>query len=137
LTEISWRAFQDRPYLGFGSGNFINLVGDNIRFTAKYGEAIDSHGMLQKILAENGLFGLSAWIFLLIYLLQLGYRSLRRYYRDNPWILPLVLAAAGGLFFQLFNTSYYKGKVWLPIALFLAGFRLLEAKYQAQSILKK
>ncbi|MFA6194380.1 MAG: O-antigen ligase family protein [Patescibacteria group bacterium] len=130
LTEISLAAFHERPFLGFGSGEFINLVGDNIRFTAKYGEPIDSHGMLQKVLAENGIFGLAAWLFILAYLLRIGYLTIRHYYRDNPWILPLGLAAAGGLFFQFFNTSYYKGKVWLPVTLFLLAARLLETKYQ-------
>lgn len=130
LTEISLQALSERPYLGFGSGEFINLVDENIRFKAKYGEAIDSHGMLQKVLAENGLFGLAAWIFILVYLFKTGYHALRRYYQNNPWILPLGLAAAGGLFFQFFNTSYYKGKVWLPIAIFLAAIRLLEVKYE-------
>jgi len=130
LTEISFAAFKDRPLFGFGSGEFINLVGNNIRFTAKYGEPLDSHGMLQKILAENGIFGLAAWVFLLIYLLRTGYATVNRYYHDNPWILPLGLAAAGGLFFQFFNTSYYKGKVWLPVAIFLLAARLLEKKYR-------
>jgi O-antigen ligase len=128
LAEISLKAFKDRPFLGFGSGEFINLVGDNVRFTAKYGAPLDSHGMLQKVLAENGLFGLAAWMFILIYLLKVGYTTVHKYHRDNPWILPLGLSAAGGLFFQLFNTSYYKGKVWLPITLFLLAAKLLEKK---------
>ena len=129
LAEISWQAFLDKPYFGYGSGQFINLVADNIRFTAKYGAPLDSHGILQKVIAETGAFGLAALFFIMLYLLQRGYRSLKLYYRDNNWILSLWLAGAGGLFFQFFNTSYYKGKVWLPLALALAATRLLEAKY--------
>jgi len=137
LLEISSQALIDRPYLGFGPGEFINLVDENIRFKAKYGPPIDSHGMLQKVLAESGLFGLAAWIFLLLYLLKIGYRGLKRYQRDNPWLLPLGLAAAGGLFFQFFNTSYYKGKAWLAVAVFLAAVRLLEAKSERYERNKK
>ncbi|MFA5184671.1 MAG: O-antigen ligase family protein [Patescibacteria group bacterium] len=129
LTEIALQAYQERPYFGYGSGQFINLVDDNIRFRAKYGEAIDSHGVLQKVLAENGVFGLAAWLFLMAAWLQAGFSALKKYYQKNPWLLPLFLAGAGGLFFQLFNTSYYKGKVWLPLAIFLAAVRLLDAKY--------
>jgi len=129
LTEIAWQAVQNKPYFGAGPGQFVNLVADNIRFTAKYGAPLDSHGMLQKVAAENGLLGLIAWIFLLGYLLKIAGQSLKKYYQDYPWILPLILAGAGGLFFQFFNTSYYKGKVWIPIAVFLAAGRLLETKY--------
>ena len=133
LTEISLQTLKEKPYLGYGDGQFINLVADNVRFRAKYGDPIDSHGMLQKVLAENGLFGLAAWLFILIYLAKTAYQGLKKYYADNPWILSLILAGAGGLFFQFFNTSYYKGKVWLPIAIFLAALRLLEAKYERQT----
>lgn len=129
LTEIAWQSFRDKPLLGQGSGRFVDLVADNIRFTVKYGDPLDSHGMFQKVLAENGAFGLAAWCFILACLIKEIYRSLRKFQADNPWLLPLALAAAGALFFQIFNTSYYKGKVWLPIAVFLAAVRLLETRY--------
>jgi O-antigen ligase len=126
LTEISIQAFSNKPYLGYGSGEFINLVDNNLRFKAKYGPAIDSHGMIQKVLAENGAFGLAAWLFIIIHLIKSFWTALKKYYNRNPWLLPLILAGAGGLFFQIFNTSYYKGKVWLPIVLALAAINLIE-----------
>lgn len=126
LTEISIKAFLDKPYLGYGSGEFINLVDNNLRFKAKYGPAIDSHGMIQKVLAENGAFGLAAWLFIIAYLIKTFWLALKKYYNKNPWLLPLILAGTGGLFFQIFNTSYYKGKVWLPIVLALAAINLIE-----------
>jgi O-antigen ligase len=130
LTEISWQSFLNRPYLGYGSGQFINLVDNNTRFIAKYGAPIDSHGFLQKILAENGIFALMSWIFILIYLLKIAYTSIKKYQAKNPWLLPLWLGAGGGLFFQFFNTSYYKGKVWLPVTLALVGVRLITQYYE-------
>lgn len=133
LTEIAVQAFHNKPYLGYGDGQFINLVDQNIRFKAKYGEAIDSHGMFQKVLAENGAFGLAAWLFILVYLFKLFYKSLKLYQDRNPWLLPLFLSAGGALFFQIFNTSYYKGKVWLPIALCLSAISLLEKYYAKRS----
>ena len=133
LTTIAWQAFVDRPYLGYGSGQFVNLVANNIRFTAKYGAPLDSHGMLQKTIAETGAFGLAAWLFILIYLIQTWTRALKKYHAANPWLLPLIIAGGGGLFFQFFNTSYYQGKVWLPIALGLAAIRLLTIKYERSS----
>lgn len=129
LTTISLQALADRPYFGKGGGQFINLVAENIRFHVKYGEPIDSHGIIQKVIAENGLVGLAAWLFLFSCLIKAGYEALNKYQAENPWLLPLFLAGSGGLFFQFFNTSYYKGKVWLPIAVALAAVRLLDAKY--------
>jgi hypothetical protein len=133
LTEIAIQAFYDKPYLGYGDGQFINLVDNNIRFKAKYGAPLDSHGMFQKVLAENGVFGLAAWIFILIYLFKVFYNSLKIYQKRNPWLLPLYLSAGGALFFQIFNTSYYKGKVWLPITLCLVSISLLEKYYAKRS----
>ncbi len=129
LTKISIQAFYNKPYLGYGNGEFIHLVADNIRFHAKYGKAIDSHGMIQKILAENGIFALAGWLFIIIVLIKESVRALKKYYRRNPWLLGLFLAGGGGLFFQFLNTSYYKGKVWLPIAVSLAAINLLDNKY--------
>jgi len=136
LTKIAIEAFQDKPYMGYGSGEFINLVDDNLRFKAKYGPAIDSHGMLQKVLAENGAFGLAAWIFIIAALLKHFWFALQKYYHRNLWLLPVIIAGLGGLFFQLFNTSYYKGKVWLPIALALVAINLIEQHALKQSAKK-
>ena len=57
LTQIAWRAFVSKPMLGYGPGMFVNIVDDNIRFRAKYGDPLDSHGIWQKMIAEVGLIG--------------------------------------------------------------------------------
>ncbi len=129
LTEIAYQAWQEKPIFGQGSGRFIELVASNLRFTAKYGSPIDSHGFLQKIAAETGIFGLIAWFFLLAVIIKRALSGLKNYYHTAPWLLPLWIAAGGGLFFQLFNTSYYKGKVWLIIALALIATELVRQRY--------
>lgn len=133
LTEIAWAGFQERPLFGFGSGSYVKLVGQDIRYSAKYGEPIDSHGAIQKIIVENGIFALLAWIFLLLYLLRFCFFTLRKYYPQVPWVLPFFLAAAGGIFFQFFNTSYYKGKVWFPVLLFILAIKLSEKKHEPKN----
>lgn len=133
LTEISLEALQGKPLFGHGSGQFINLVDNNIRFTAKYGPAVDAHGMMQKILAENGLFGLAAWLFLLFYIVKISWQALNKYYPRVKWMLPFSLAVLGGIFFQFFNTSYYKGKVWFPIILFLLALQFTNQRYDKKS----
>jgi len=125
LSQIATDGLIARPILGWGSGQYIRLVENNLRFRAKYGEPIDSHGLVQKVAAENGILGLVALIVLVGSLLAYWYRLWRRYGVRYSWVTPLILGAVGGLFFQFFNTSYYKGRVWLPIALTLAAGRLL------------
>ncbi len=129
LTEIAREAFNERPIFGYGSGEFVSLVNDNIRFRAKYGPPVDSHGVLQKVAAENGIFGLLSWLFLFVYLVRFSVLAIKKYYPRIKWVLPFALASLGGLFFQLFNTSYYKGKVWFPIILFILAVKFSDERY--------
>lgn len=128
LSEISYKAWLEKPLFGHGSGEFINLVGADIRFTANHGEPMDSHGLIQKVLAENGLIGLIAWLGILFYLARFGFLAVKKYYPKVKWVLPFALAAGGGIFFQLFNTSYYKGRVWLPLILFVIAIEMSEKR---------
>jgi len=128
LTQISWQAFFDKPWFGQGSGNFINLVADNVRFRAKYGAPLDSHGVAQKILAENGMFGIMAFILLAFYIIQVLWQALKNYKQEINLLLPLVCGSLGIFIFEFFNTSYYKGKLWLPIAITLAAVNLAKNK---------
>jgi len=126
LTEIAWQGLQERPIIGWGGGQFLTLVDHNLRFRAKYGDPIDSHGVLQKVAAENGYLGLIALILVAVSLLVGWGKAWQKYGRQNLWLGFLMLGASGGLLFQLFNTSYYKGKVWLPVAISLAAIKLLK-----------
>lgn len=132
LTQIAWERLKQKPILGWGSGQFLQLVDDNLRFRAKYGDPIDSHGVLQKVAAENGIIGLIALAILFIGLISIWWRAWLNNPKSRSWLTPLILGAAGGLLFQLFNTSYYKGKVWLPVALSLAAIRLLAYEKKAK-----
>lgn len=128
LSQIACLSFLDRPLFGNGSGSFVSLVEKNTRFVAKYGSPLDSHGFVQKILAENGIFGLVAFALLLIFIFIKSFLiiiSQPKYYKLT-W--PIFIGALGGVFYQLFNTSYYKGRVWLPVALMLVAIKLILEK---------
>lgn len=129
LNDIAIEAFKEKPIFGHGPGSFEGLVEKNTRFTAKYGPPVDSHGVIQKVMAENGVFGLITWLFLLLFLVRFCILSIKKYYPRVSWVLPFALAAMGGIFFQFFNTSYYKGKVWLPLLLFILAIKFSEYKY--------
>ncbi len=128
MTEISWQAFRQKPFFGQGSGEFINLVANNIRFRAKYGPPLDSHGIWQKILAENGLFGILTFLVFVYCIFSLFYKAVKKYKFDLQLLLPLAIGSLGIFLFEFFNTSYYKGKLWLPIALTLAAVYLIREK---------
>lgn len=126
LTSISLDAVAEKPLLGYGSGNFVYLVSNNIRFVAKYGDPLDSHGFIQKVLAENGILGFLSFglfLFMIFRHLYFGFVRNREYYE---LLLPLIVAAFGSYFYQIFNTSYYKGRVWLPIAIALVAIYLID-----------
>ncbi|HTX87206.1 MAG TPA: O-antigen ligase family protein [Candidatus Nanoarchaeia archaeon] len=128
MTEIAWDKFLDKPVFGQGDGTFINFIADDIRFIAKYGEPLDSHGVWQKIILENGLFGVFTFALLLAGIFIILGRFWKRFGVRYPWFPPLVLGSIGIVIMEFFNTSYYKGKMWLPIALALAAVNLIRAK---------
>lgn len=133
LTQIAFDAFKEKPLFGHGSGQFVSLVEKDIRFTTKYGPPVDSHGSLQKVMAENGVLGLLTWLFLLMFLVRFSVLAINKYYPKVAWVLPFAMASLGGIFFQFFNTSYYKGKVWFPIVLFILAIKISESKYDKKN----
>jgi len=129
LTQIAWRALAAQPLVGYGPGTFVTLVENNVRFTAKYGDPLDSHGVWQKLIAEVGSLGTAAFALFVGLIFWNLYRALKIYKREAQLLLPLTVAVLGGFIYQWFNTSYYKGKLWVPIAVALAGMNLLKQKY--------
>jgi O-antigen ligase len=130
LSQIAVKAWQQEPFLGQGSGIFYRLVEENIRFRAKYGDPLDSHGVGQKILAENGILGIfsfAAFCLAIFLSLHKGVVYLKGK-KEFHLALLLSLGALAGFVFQLFNTSYYKGKMWLPIALALVTINIFTTK---------
>ncbi len=129
LTQIAWRSMLAHPIIGYGPGMFVNLVDNNIRFRANYGDPLDSHGVLQKVMAEMGLLGVLSLAYLLFYIGRIFFLALKKYPPEAQWLIFLEIAVLGGFAYQFFNTSYYKGKLWLPVALVLSAINLLSKKY--------
>jgi O-antigen ligase len=129
LTQIAWRAFLSHPLLGYGPGTFVGLVDNNIRFVAKYGDPLDSHGIGQKLIAETGFLGTMSFALFCGLIFWNLYQGLKIYKKEAQLLLPLAVAVLGGFVYQFFNTSYYKGKLWVPIAVALSALNLLRQKY--------
>lgn len=115
-TQIAWSNFKESPLLGKGTGEYVDLVNKSIRFRAQHGEGTDSNGVLQKIMAENGLGGLLTFAFLMLYIFYNLYQRLKVKNVDFILLLPIAIGAFSIFMFEFFNTSYYHGKMWFPIA---------------------
>lgn len=132
MSEVAWKRFLDKPFFGNGSGQFMNLISDDIRYIAKYGEPLDSHGVWQKVLAENGIFGVLTFGILFFSIMILFYRVLKKNRHEEKILLPIFLGGVGIFVIEFFNTSYYNGKLWLPIAFGLAAINIIKAKNKSR-----
>lgn len=126
LTQISWTYFSEHPIIGNGVGTFVGLVADTRLFTVEYGDPLDAHGVIQKLLAEQGLLGLITFFIFICWLLNELYKGIYQAKNEEAKKLEiaLFLAIAGSLIFQLFNTSYYSPHLWLPIGLALTAKKI-------------
>lgn len=125
MTSVAWYNFTNHPIIGNGLNTFNDLVGKTFIYAVEFGDPLDSHGFGQKLLAETGVLGLISFVILLGVL----FRDLLKSYlasagESKLMILLLIVMAAGVVFFQLFSTSYYLAKMWLPLGVCLAGAKL-------------
>lgn len=120
VTEIALAYASVKPWFGYGPGTFVELLANSYVYTLEYGEALDAHGLLQKMVIETGLFGLIAFVGFLGWVLW----ALSKRVRDDVFYQALLCMCAGAMLFQLFNTSYLNSVLWLPIGLALAGVAL-------------
>lgn len=128
LTQIATELFLSSPIVGAGAGTFLERVGSTQVFLLEYGAPLDSHGFLQKIAAETGLFGLFALALLVWQIGQLFWKT-QRSMTDAVWRrahLLLIVGATGAFVYQLFNTDYWSAKLWLPIGIALASAQALK-----------
>ncbi|OGF31343.1 hypothetical protein A2223_03385 [Candidatus Falkowbacteria bacterium RIFOXYA2_FULL_35_8] len=130
LTEIAWDAFLQHPIIGNGAGSFQSIVGDTFAFIVDFGDPLDSHGFVQKIAVEQGILGLIFYLGFLLYLTRLFIRAFgsERDEQEKFEILCFFMLFAGIILFELFSTSYYLPRVWIPIAVALAGLNLYDNK---------
>ncbi len=124
LTSMAWHMFSEHPVFGVGAGEFTERLARIRAFTVDFGNPIDAHGILQKIGAETGLIGLLAFVLLFVRVGQwMGYFWQRvKPWREEREAFAYLSAALLGVFiYQLFNTTYWSAKLWLPLGIALAA----------------
>jgi O-antigen ligase len=136
LTEIALNLWRSSPWIGAGAGTFVERVGSTRVFVIEYGDPLDSHGIIQKLLAETGIVGIAAMAWFVI-AAALFVRKRLPDFRSRPVersvFLVLAIAAAGAFVYQLFNTNYWNGKLWLPLGIMLASWRSLLPRTPSES----
>lgn len=121
--SIAMDGFLERPFTGHGSGEFINIISDNIRYVSKFGNPPDAFGFWQKMLVENGILGLAFFVIFSLTVAKLAYSKMGPM-RERSMILYLSAAALSVYIFEMTNVSYYTGKMWLPAGMLLAAIYL-------------
>lgn len=126
LTEIAWHSFLEHPVVGGGADTFLWRVGNARIFAQEYGDALDAHGFIQKLMTETGIFGVAAYMYLLYAGLRkavAGLRDMDRSYHLAGYAL--AVSAGGAVVYQFANTAYWTAHLWLPIGLMCAGLAVL------------
>jgi len=138
LTKISLETFVDHPVVGAGAGTFVEQVARDRWYVIDFGNPSEAHGVVQKLLAETGLLGFLTFFALLGFVIWSLIKTYRSLPLKSPYkyvLLALLLSSAGSIIFQLFNTSYFVSKLWLPLGVALAAARL--AKEETELATKK
>jgi hypothetical protein len=129
LTQIALNIWSQSPWIGAGAGTFVDRIGATTIFLIEYGAPLDSHGWIQKLLAEVGLIGLTAVLFFFWRLFVFIRNELRantfRSSAERDVFLLLALTVYAEALYQCFNTNYWSGKLWLPIGLLFVASRVL------------
>jgi len=96
----------------------VSRLGQAKDFLMDFGDPLDAHGFGQKILSEQGIVGLVFFIFLLgriVQTLVAAVKTLPLGSAERRTMLLFSLGALGLIFYEMFNTTYYSAKMWLPI----------------------
>ncbi len=123
LTDIALYLWRQHPIVGQGAGTFVERLADISVFSLEFGAPLDAHGVVQKLLAEQGIIGLitfgifMAWI---IRTILLRYRDANYTEEARSAYFVSFFLVLSPLIFQLFNTQYYSSKMWVPISLAIA-----------------
>ncbi len=124
LNEIALNAFNESPIVGIGAGTFTARVGATYVYIIEFATARDSHGVFQKVLAETGIIGLLAFgtlIVLVILIIREDWKKIRAQQIRAESYMYLVAGALGAFVYQLFDTTYWTARLWLPIGIVLAA----------------
>jgi hypothetical protein len=121
-TEVSLFYFKEAPLLGNGPGSYLHISNNTKAIVLEYGEALDAHGILQKLILETGILGVISFCIFLGYIFMSFWKQRQVSHLHSV----LIASAVGAIIFQFFNTSYFGSVMWLSIGLVIASFGIIE-----------
>lgn len=119
LLGIAVTYWQRAPWFGQGPGTYLTFVGETTAFRMDYGDPMDAHGVVQKLMLETGLVGTIAFVVMVGMLLHALWRR-----RAEPFHYMLFVTVISLWGYQLFNTGYFDGKVWVLMGIAFASLIL-------------
>lgn len=118
LRIVAWNIFLDYPIAGIGPSNFIsNYTNENFinPLANVKGVWTHAHNIYFKFLSENGIFGFSGFIALIIFQLKVLWKSIIE--KHNKISIAIFLSICGmlahGWFDVCFSSRYYAMTYWL------------------------
>ncbi|MEK7159707.1 MAG: O-antigen ligase family protein [Patescibacteria group bacterium] len=126
LTHISLSAFWEHPFIGHGLNTFQDIIGRTFVYTVEFGEPLESHGFVQKLMTETGSFGLITFLILLGSVAQRLWQGFlaTKGTTAKAIVSCLIILFCGLVTFEFFSTSYFLAIMWLPLGVALAGVKL-------------
>jgi len=130
MTKSSVSIFLKNPVIGNGMANFKMLLGNDAEFIKNYYVALDSHGVIQKILVEQGVVGIITFLLFITAIFIMYFKAIKNIINyDDRMALSIVFSMfIAALFLQLFNTTYYTYRLWMPIGLFIVASKIYSEK---------
>jgi len=127
--QIGWEMFKSQPLLGTGLGSFISILNRDPYYFYEFGMNLEAHGLILKLISEVGLLGLIAFTVFLLTILISSLKLLAKLKKESFKFFTLsclLLSAFSIVIFQLFNTSYYTAKMWLPLGILIVGYKIYD-----------
>lgn len=134
IAQISMDMFYEKPIFGQGFGMFKTLLASNSWHNANYawGGVTEAHSWVQKILVEQGIFGILTFVF---FILSLYYFSFKYFFNtknsmENRMLMIFLIAiATSQIVFNVFDWMYYNFRMWIPMCLPLLLISIDNQKY--------
>lgn len=128
LWQSSWQMFVDHKITGIGTGNFEKLYVGKYMLPAAKAELSNAHNIYLHALAEGGVIGFSALLYLFSYILYQSYTKLKKV-KTRTWGLVTLLFTIS-LMLQGFTECNFVDSAVIRMYWFLLG--LMQAAYNIE-----
>lgn len=123
-TDVAFFYAIKSPLIGYGPGMLIPIFEQTAIFTLEFGQPLEGHGFIQKIMLEEGLIGLVLFCGFFGYVLKNLWDAIHTDSANKELYQAMFAMVLGMLVFELFNTSYFNSNLWLPVGIALAAVHL-------------